>query len=67
MVELRWVERDVPCSWGKDGKVDGMSRDRVLQYRTAISGYSDGNGFTRYDNEWSKWTGWQDVPTVREE
>ena len=66
MIELRWVERDVPCSWGKNGKVDGMSRDRVLQYRQWLIRLDAGGAMTPLP-EPIEWSDWQDVPAVREE
>ena len=62
MIELRWLERDVPGPRGY------AYMERVLQYRNLrIYITADGqvrmppNGELPYD-----WTEWQDVPTVSE-
>lgn len=51
MIELRWVESEVP-SWDNKLREIRSSIVHVLQYR-------------RLTNE-LEWTDWQDVPTVKE-
>jgi len=62
MIELRWVGRHVTQFMSPDSKDGIVSLERVLQYRVQEEYRSGVTG-----NPFKCWSGWTDVPTVREE
>lgn len=66
MIELRFVERKVPCTW-ENYNAMGYVTEKVLQYR--FRGYvpqpTTTDIFTTSVAEDFMWSDWQDVPTVK--
>mgnify|MGYP000928754334 FL=1 len=69
MIELRWIERQVPFAYFADPvSVAATKAEKVLQYRTLVLDYEDRhlraakNPKDRFGPP--LWTDWIDVPTA---
>lgn len=71
MIELQWLERRITRKMivGNGlNEIEVPDMERVLQYRIKISDFEEilVGGEPRYLDT-SKWSDWQDVPTVTED